>query len=173
MTRAALLAAALALAACSPDAAQSCPGQAVFDAVFDGSLVHGAIAGDRWPADPVCPASLGFPGKLGSFQGRLSAEAGTGAGALCRGGQVLFGVHSGGHWEVEASSGGAVLGPCGSTCAATSHAVIVGDVLPDPVNPTSFVGSLVERLTRSEGACDACTLPCVARYALTGTGSPP
>jgi hypothetical protein len=70
---------------------------------------------------------------------------------------------------VEASSPGAVLEACGPTCAATSRLVIVGDVLPDLESPQEFRGGLVEQLSASEGSCDACVLPCAARYALTGT----
>jgi hypothetical protein len=167
VTRALLLAAAVVAVGCSPDAPQSCPGQAVFDATFDGSLVRDPLAADR------CPDALLYPDHLLPFRATLAAGEGNAA-ALCRAGVVLFGTRSGAHWEVGASSGGAVLLACGSTCAATSHVTVVGDLVPpDPDNPTTFEGALVEQLAQGEGTCDACALPCAARYVLTGTGGRP
>jgi hypothetical protein len=172
VTRALLLAAAVAAVGCSPDAPQSCPGQAVFDATFDGSLVRGPVAGDPWPALPRCPDALLHPERLAPFFGTLAADEGDAA-ALCRAGVVLFGTRSGAHWDVRASSGGAVLPACDLSCTATSAVAVVGDLVPDPDNPTTFEGALVEQLARREGSCDACALPCAARYVLTGTGGRP
>jgi hypothetical protein len=175
VTRAAALLAALSVAAaCSPDAQQSCPGEAVGDFTFAATLAPGPLPEglDPEPALTDCTA-LDFPPALAPFKGTLATDATappTSAGALCRStGHVLFGTRTGRRWKVQTSSGGAVLDACGPTCAATSLVVIQGDVLPDLASADEFRGALVEKLTRSEGDCSACALPCAARYDLVGT----
>jgi hypothetical protein len=172
--RGAVVAAAVALA-CSTETPQSCPGEVVAEFTFEAVATTAIAAGlDPEPALTDCTAGLGFPATLDPFGGTLAADPASAAGALCRPrGPHLFGTRAGPRFRVETSSGGAVLGVCGPTCAATSRLVITGDVLPDVAAPQEFRGALVEQLSPSEGACDACALPCAARYRLTGTVVPP
>jgi hypothetical protein len=174
----ALLAAAALAVACSTETPQSCPGEAVAEFTFGGAATTAAALAELDP-DPAltdCPAALGFPPVLRSFGGTLAADdasSASSAGALCRSrGPHLFGTRTGRRFRVETSSAGAVLAACGPTCATTLQIVISGDVLPELAAPQEFRGALVERLSAGDG-CDACTLPCAARYALTGTVGPP
>jgi hypothetical protein len=174
VSRAAALLAALSLAACSPDAQQSCPGEPVAAFTFDATLVTTPLPADLDPEPALTDCTrLDFPKKLVPFDGTLATDAAApprSAGALCRStGQMLFGTRTGTRWVVQMSSGGAVLDACGPTCAASSLVVIRGDVLPDLASADEFRGALVEKLTRSEGDCSACALPCAARYDLVGT----
>jgi len=172
----AVLAATLLATACSPEAAQSCPGERVASFTFDAELATSGLAPGLDP-DPLltdCDPAVGFPDSLVPFRGTLSADATGSGGALCRGvGPVLFGTHAGVRWRVEDEADGAVLGGCGPTCAARSHVVITGDVVPNTTDPTAFTGALVEQLTFADGACGPCFLPCAARYALHGSVEAP
>lgn len=177
MTRALAVLAALLVAACSQEAAQSCPGEPVASFAFSGAFSGGALAAglDPDPALTDCDPAVGFP-RGGptkpalSFRGTLSADATGSGGALCRAdGPILFGTHAGVRWRVEEGADGAVLGGCGPTCAARSHVVITGDVTPNTTDPTAFTGALVEQLFFADGACGPCVLPCAARYALDAT----
>jgi len=172
----AVLAATLLATACSPEAAQSCPGERVASFAFDGDFATSGLAPglDPDPALTDCDPAVGFPSPLKQFRGTLSADATGSGGALCRAdGPVLFGTHAGVRWQVEDSADGAVLGGCGATCAASSHVFIWGDVVPDTTDPTAFTGALVEQLTFADGACGPCALPCAARYALHGSVEAP
>jgi hypothetical protein len=171
----ALLSAVALAAACSTETPQSCPGEVVGVFAFEGTLATTLAEGlDPQPLLPDCAPVLPFPATLPKFGGTLAADPGGSGGALCRPlGPHLLGTHAGQRFVVATSSGGAVLGACGPTCAATSRLVIAGDVLPDLESPQEFQGALVEQLTVSEGSCDACVLPCAARYRLTGTVEPP
>jgi hypothetical protein len=170
-----------ALAACRGESSQECPGEPVGTVRFTGTLVgadYPALAGrDPAPATPDCriagsvPADgeawPSYPDQLGDFDATLSAEPGTQNVTLCRPGLVMYGVRSGSSYRLEMGTDGAVLPECASTCAASLRLVIAGEVTGGAQGePLAFKGVLVEVMTRTEGSCGACTLPCAARYAL-------
>jgi hypothetical protein len=106
------------------------------------------------------------------FDGTLSADPGNSAGALCRTrGPVLFGQRTGDHYRLETSTDGAVLGEeCAPTCSAELRLLVAGDVVRVDAEAASFAGVLVEVMSAPAGTdCGTCTLPCAARYAITGT----
>jgi hypothetical protein len=172
VTRSALLLLVLVLASCTSEAAPPiCPGEEVARLSFAFEPASGPLADGLDPEVNVtdCPASLAAP-EPGRFAATLSAEPGGTAGALCRStGAIMYGTRTGSRWEVALGSAGAVLAPCGATCAARSDQSIRGDVAPDPDAPTSFTGALVERFSRTDGECGSCPLPCAVRYDLTGS----
>ncbi len=183
MTRAALLALFVLLAACTTEAPQSCPGGQVGTFSFSGDKVDAGVLAPGLDPDPAltdCSVLMGFPGPSTTgpslaFQGTLASDATGSAGILCRtNGPVLFGTRSGTRWVVEDSSDGAVLAGCDLTCAAHSNVIISGDVVPDAISPTDFQGALVEQLIMTGGSCGStCALPCAARYTLAGKVVPP
>lgn len=168
------LAAALALAVlagCPSRPDPICPGAPLADLAFSGALVAAgtpALAGlDPVPDLPDCAAAAGFPAAL-SFAGTLTSEP-SGAGALCRpSGEVMGGSRSADRWTVFVDTTGAVLGDCAPTCAARSRTLVIGDVTPSAAVASGFNGALVEHLLPDTGDCGPCTLPCAARYALSG-----
>lgn len=175
---------ALTLAAgCADDAAPRCPGEPVATFVFGGSRVDPAgLALDPFPEVANCGDELDYPPTLPRpVQGTLSADAATGAAALCRSdGSVMFGQRSGARFVVETETTGAILGACSPSCAAAMRLVIAGDVLFDEAGaPRAFEGLLVEELRKVDGECGSCLLPvegsvpprlaCAARYAISAT----
>ncbi len=173
MARAVLMLAVLALAACDAGATSTCPGRPIATFSFTiryVSMGDPALANlDPEPSLPDCDPALAWPETVAPFRGELAGD-GTGAAALCRDqGNVLFGRWSGASVHVETSTGGAVLGACDPTCAASLRLVVSGDLAVDASGaPTAFTGALVEIMDRSAGSCGACALPCEARYALAG-----
>lgn len=157
---------------------------------LDGTLASAAqLAGDPTtaaldpvPALPDCTpdasSPIQYPPALALDATLAQDPAGSGA-ALCRtNGVVYSGERTGASsYLVSAQADPAVL--CSGACAATLEVVIAGDVAVDAGGaPAAFRGILVEVLTASHGACDAC-LPlvpgvdpparaCAGRYALTG-----
>lgn len=180
MTRAVLLCGLALAVACSTETSPPCPGAVVGVFTFGPATLATTALPPRLDPEPLpsdCPSALRFPATIPPFRATLAAARSTGAeggAALCRAdGAHLLGRHAGPRVEVATSSGGAVLGACGSTCAATSRLVIWGEVRPDLETPQEFQGALVEVLSASDGSCDLCALPCAARYVLAGTAEPP
>ena len=182
--RSATLALALALlpplAACSGESsASSCPGERVAAFHFTGERVAAgdpAIAGlDPTPAADDCAPPVGYPpvgAALPEFDAVLTHDPVTAAAAMCKsGGIVLYGARSGARYDVETGTTGAVLGACAETCTAGLRLVVAGHVATAPDGePTEFVGGLFETMSALDGSLcgEACTLPCEARYAVTG-----
>ena len=174
----AFAAAATALGACSGSERQACPGEPIETFQFGGTRVAAgdpALAGlDPVPAAPDCVDAVGYPAigePLPPFAATLAADPGSQSVALCSSrGVVLFGQRSGPRYVVETGTSGAVLGGCAATCTAAMRLVVAGDVTTAPGGePTAFTGVLVEVMSALEGsACGDCTLPCAARYAVTG-----
>jgi hypothetical protein len=170
VTRSALLLLAV-LASCTSEAAPPiCPGEEVAQLSFEFVPATAALAAGLDPYGNVtdCPSTLVAP-EPRRFAATLSAEPAGTAGALCRStGAIMYGTRTGSRWEVALGSDGAVLAPCGATCAARSDTSVRGDVAPEPDAPTSFTGALVEKFSRTDGECGSCPLPCAVRYDLTG-----
>jgi hypothetical protein len=160
------------LASCTSEAAPPiCPGEEVARLSFEYVPATAALAAGLDPYGNVtdCPSTLVAP-EPRRFAATLSADPAGEAGAVCRStGAIMYGTRNGTRWEVEAGTDGAVLGTCGPTCAARSDTSVRGDVAPEPDAPTSFTGALVERFSRTDGACGSCPLPCAVRYDLTGS----
>lgn len=175
----ALLAALLLAAACSGDAEDACPGEAVGSFLLEVSVPEGAEP-SACRAEP--PATEPSTRVVARFAARLTAEpteAGTSPAALCRGGRAAtyYGARAeDGTYSLEASSGLAVLDACGPNCSVSATARVTGAVAgagPD----AAFSGTLEERFEYRAGDCGSCALPCVATYGLTSgvpaTGSSP
>ena len=175
---AAPLALAALLAACDGPSGASCPGQRVAALHFTGTRVargDGGIAGlDPAEALPDCAPDVGYPAvgePLPPFDAVLAQDPVTAAAAMCRGGGVvLYGERTGTRYTVETGTPGAVLGTCAATCTAALRLVIAGDVAGDASGAViGFKGGLFETMSALEGSvCGACTLPCQARYTVSG-----
>ncbi len=174
------LAAALAALACSPADEASCPGDLVAVFQFEGTLATdpAATPPDCTPDPADAKAPIRYPPTV-AFDAKLAANPATSAAALCRSnGAVYAGMRTGAaHYELAAEADPAVL--CGDVCFADFRVEIAGDVTVDANGePVEFQGVLVEVLTASRGACDACIplVPnsdppervCAGRYALRG-----
>jgi len=146
-----------------------CPGRAegtfqLLATRTDVSCAAGAPASaggldDLYPATFTLSATVAF------------ATEGTGA-AICtqrRLSAPLTGTHQGDQLAVALETGGAVLGECSATCAATVRQEIAGTLARDPGTGlvAGFTGTLVDRATAAAGVdCGPCTPPCQATYAL-------
>jgi hypothetical protein len=168
------------LAACSGDSSTStCPGERVASFRFTGTRVAGGdptfAALDPTPAAPDCTPPVGYPPvgePLPAFDALLTHDPVTAAAALCKpGGIVLYGERSGANYAVETGTTGAVLGACAETCTAGMRLVVAGKVATSADGePTTFDGWLFETMSALDGSlCGGCTLPCEARYRVTGT----
>ncbi len=187
----ALVACCLAPAGCSPESAPQCPGDAVASFRLEGRL---ALEDELDPATaalvpdvsgfpdctPDAAAPIQYPPTV-AFDATLATGPGPSAAALCRpNGVVYAGERSDASgYSFSAQADPAVL--CGGVCAAAFGVVIAGDVATDAGGaPATFQGILVEVLTASRGACDACIplVPdtdqrtCAGRYVLSGTVVP-
>lgn len=172
------LAAVLALG-CGSTAEEKCPGEPLGGYALQARRVDDATACAAGPeggwasaVPATIPATLAED-PTATFSATLSYDAGQGLAALCTGrslGAVLVGARTGDHLRVQASAGSAVLAACASTCSATLTVIVEGDlVAATATSPATFAGTLVERMDAAGGACGACTLPCIATYALEGS----
>lgn len=173
----------LALAACTSDAAQVCPGAPVATLTFTGARVDQGVldpALDPDPTAPDCAVSLQtendpegpYPETLPAFTGAVSTDPQAGTAALCRAAeraQPLYGTLVSGRLSVETATDGAVLGdPCAEGCVATL-ALSVRGAFTGTGETLRFDGAVVERLAVRAGAsCGKCVLPCATRYAVMG-----
>lgn len=166
----------VALAACGSGTGE-CPGTPLGDLSFSGARVAAGdpslLGLDPVPLLPDCEAAVGHPDTLPAFRGTVSAGPSPAGAALCRDGvRPMFGTRSGDRIAVETTTGGAVLKDCGG-CPAELRLVVAGDVLPGgPAPATGFSGALLEILSPAGASCAPCTVPCAARYSVTGVAVP-
>jgi hypothetical protein len=170
----------LALAACTSDSEQVCPGEPVASLSFTGTYVRqGALdpSLDPDPAAADCELALGYPEVLEPFGGVVSTDPEAGTAAFCRAAdraQPLYGTLASGRLSVETATDGAVLGsPCAAGCVATLALSVRGTFTGSGAD-LRFDGAVVERLAvRAGSTCGGCVLPCAARYAVTGLPAVP
>lgn len=162
------------LAGCGTSVADACPGETLGVFAFTGA--RNLAPDPEAPAIPACPPETGFDDAPIAFSGTLSSDPATLGAAFCSGrplAATLFGAQAGDAVQVEATTRGAVLGGCGATCATELTVILRGTVLRDAGGAaTGFGGSYIERMSRAEGDCGACPLPCDARYDVTGAAAP-
>jgi len=163
------LAVLAALAAGCAEDPPRCPGRAegTFQLVAtrtDVACAAGAPA-TAGGLDDLYPVTFTFAATV------AFATEGTGA-AVCTLRHLsapLTGTHQGDQLAVALETGGAVLGACSASCAATGRQELTGTLARDPGTglATGFSGTLVDRVTAAAGtACGPCTPPCQATYAL-------
>jgi hypothetical protein len=158
----ALLLLALALIACETPQPPDCPGTRV--AAFHFSRADGGSS-CAFYADGGPPQSSDFTAVLAwdpsGTQAALCVQRPYASPAL--------GTHTGDQVAVTSSSEGITPTSCESSCTVTVVEEVSGEVKPGGgAEPTSFVGTLKDRLSGSGGTSCGCGLPCEVTYPLDG-----
>lgn len=173
---AAVAALAGALAACSSDSEEDCPGEVI--GVF-GLQARRVDAATACAAEPEGGWAAGVPETIpaelaadatATFPVTLAQDPRTGAVSLCTGREheaVLRGTRTGDRVQASAAAGEAVLSACAATCTAALTVSVEGDLTFPADGPATLAGTLVEQYGATGGACAPCALPCTATYAFT------
>lgn len=160
----------LAVAACSGETEETCPGAEV------GAFRIEVAIPDDVVTPPFCSLALPEPPDtrvVRTFDASITVEGsspGTRPAALCVE-RALASPYYGsrdasGTFTLGTTSGIAVLENCGANCSATVMETLTGTISDDGTGPR-FTGALVERFDVRSGDCGTCLLPCTATYTLT------